>query len=171
MEGLADYLWDGHRLQLFKKVFIWTALNLDAENATIHLKSLLAGDFWKVVNRAKFEHATDETIADCTCMEGHLRWMEDFGPWITCSAMFRNVKYKPEQARFFQTFMPVLIQELPAVEPRMADFNSKVSALTQLNKNLQYFLVENKQTMAYMIELGHVGCAARALQPCSSGVK
>ena len=106
MEGLAGFLWDVHGLQLVKKDLIRTALNFDAENATFHLQSLLAGDFWEVVNRAKFEHTTDETIADCTCMEGHLKWTED---WIPCSAMFRNMKYKPELARFYQTFMPVVI--------------------------------------------------------------
>ena len=158
MEGLADYLWDDHGLQLVKKDPIRAAFNLDAENATFHLKSLIAGDFWKVVNRAKIDHATRESKTDCNCMEGHLGWLENFGPWITCSAMFRNIKYKPEQARFFQTFMPVLIQELAAAEPGTADFNSKVSALTQVNKNLQFFLVENKQTIAFMIELGCVGC-------------
>ena len=71
-----------------------------------------AGDFWKVINRAKFDHAAGESIADCTCMEGHLKWMEEFRPWITSSAMFRNVKYKPEHAKFYQTFMQTLIQEL-----------------------------------------------------------
>ena len=74
LEGLADYLWDIHWLQLIKKDLIRTALLLDAENATFHLSSLLAFDFWKVVNRAKYDHAAEESsIADSTCMEGHLK--------------------------------------------------------------------------------------------------
>ena len=49
------------------------------------------------------------------------------------------------------------------------DFNSKVSALTQVNKNLQYFLVENKHTIASMIELGRMGCQIGS-QLCSDSL-
>ena len=99
IEGLADHLWDEHGLQLVKKDQIRTALNLDAENANFHLSTLLAGDYWRVVARAKMDHAVEETIADadCSCMDSaRPQCMEDFGLWITCSALFRNVKYKPE---------------------------------------------------------------------------
>ena len=160
-EGLADHLWENHGLQLVKKDQIRTALNIDAANATFHLQSLIAGNYGYVVARAKTDHTVEDTIADsnCNCMDSaRPQWMENFGPWITCSALFRNVKYKPEQAAFFTKFMPVLIQELAIAEPGTVDFNSKVSALTQVNKNLQYFLVENKYTISSMIELGRIGC-------------
>ena len=101
IESLADHLWDNHGLQLVKKAQIRTALNLDATNATFHLESLIAGNFAKAENRAKIDHAIDITEA-CNCMDSaRPRWMEDFGPWVTCSAMFRNVFYKHDQASFY----------------------------------------------------------------------
>ena len=117
IESLADHLWDIHGLQLVRKNQISTALNIDAANATFHLESLLVGNFYNTVNRAKIDHAVGLGNS-CNCMDSaRPRWMEDFGPWVTCSAMFRNVNYKPDQASFYMRFMPVMIQDLAAAEP------------------------------------------------------
>ena len=158
IESLADHLWDIHGLQLVRKNQISTALNIDAANATFHLESLLVGNFYNTVNRAKIDHAVG--IADsCNCMDSaRPQWREDFGPWVTCSAMFRNMNYKPDQASFYMRFMPVMIQELAAAEPGNVEYSSKISALAQVNKTLQYFLVENKHVIATMIDTGRVGC-------------
>ena len=57
IESLADHLWDIHGLQLVRKNQISTALNIDAANASFHLESLLVGNFYNTVNRAKIDHA------------------------------------------------------------------------------------------------------------------
>ena len=143
-ESLADHILDNHGLQLVKKAQIRTALNLDATNATFHLESLIAGNFAKAENRAKIDHAIDITEA-CNCMDSaRPRWMEDFGPWVTFSAMFRNVTYKYEQANFYLKFMPTMIQELATAEPGNVEYSSKISTLAQVNKTLQYFLAQNR---------------------------
>ena len=70
-----------------------------------------------MLGRTRQDHDLGEARIDvCNCMEGHLEWMQNFGSYITCTSMIRNVRYKPEQVKWYLTFMPSLIQELATAE-------------------------------------------------------
>ena len=123
---------------MVKKDRMRAAMLIGATNATVHLPSTVLGDYKKFVNRALSDHdAMEKMDNECHCLEGKLDWLQSYGPWVTCTATLSYASYKPEMVKLFKTFFPLpLIQDLNKANPSTVEFNSALSGLAQVNRNL-----------------------------------